>query len=229
MIITLSGQAGAGAREIGQQLAGELELDDVDWQILVDAARRLGVTVGVMADRDERTLTLGERLTNFLHAFLERSAMASAGDPFMSTAGLEVILARTYSEAASEPQDETPYTDDAKYVKTLTAIMKELAQRGNMVVLGRGSQVILKDHPAAIHVLTIAPKDLRIMRYSEREHLNLEVAAKKVAEIDKGRVAFHNKFFKVEVNDPRLYHVVLNTGRINYEKATEMIAALARR
>lgn len=225
-VITLSGPAAAGAREVGQMVAGMLELDYVDREILVDAACRLGVAVGVVADRDERTLTLGERLTNLLRTFLERSAMAGAGDPLMSTGGLEMILARTYAEAASERvEEEGPFMDDARYISTLTAIIKELAQRDNVAILGRGSQVILKDHPDTLHALFIAPRNLRIERYAQRENLSLAAATKQVDEIDKGRSAFHHKFFKVDANDPRLYHLVVNTARLSYEQAAQVIAA----
>lgn len=226
-VITIGGPVAGGAREVGRLVAGMLELDYVDQQILVDAARRLGVSVAAVADRDERTMSLGERLANLLRTFLERSAVAGAGDPLMSTGGLEMILARTYAEAAGERSEEVPFPDDAHYIATVTAVIQELAQRGNIVILGRGSQVILQEHPGAFHVLAIAPQELRVKRFAQRENLSLEKAAKQVAEIDRGRLAFHHKFFKVDADDPRLYHLVLNTGRLSYEQAAQAVASAA--
>ena len=55
-------------------------------------------------------------------------------------------------------------------------LIRELGERGNMVILGRGSQMILADHPTALHVLCVAPQQLRAMRLAEREGIGLEEA-----------------------------------------------------
>jgi glycerol-3-phosphate acyltransferase PlsY len=44
----------------------------------------------------------------------------------------------------------------------------------------------------------------------------------------KGRAAFHNKFFKVDVDNPALYHLVLNTARLTPDDAAQLIAAPCR-
>ena len=56
-----------------------------------------------------------------------------------------------------------------------------------------------------------------------------EEAAKLVHEGDKGRVSFHRKFFKVDVDDPALYHLTLNTARLGAEEAARLIGDAARR
>ncbi|NIR00762.1 MAG: hypothetical protein GTN78_11275, partial [Gemmatimonadales bacterium] len=78
-VVTMSGTIASGAREIGWAAASLLGTDFVDQQLLVDAARRLGVPIDVMADRDERCSSLSERLAAILSEFLERSA--AAGNP----------------------------------------------------------------------------------------------------------------------------------------------------
>src|SRR3972149_4406946 len=64
--------------------------------------------------------------------------------------GLEVILGRTYADLTKEREE--PEISDALYMKTMTAIIRELGDRGNIVVLGRGSQMILRGLPGALHV-----------------------------------------------------------------------------
>src|SRR3972149_1515428 len=163
-VVTMSGTIASGAREIGQAAASLLGIDYVDQQLLVDAARRLGVPVDVMAGRDERCSSFGERLSAVLRGFLERSA--AGGDPLTGAGGLEVLLGRTYADLAKEREE--PEVSDALYMKTMTAIIRELGDRGNIVVLGRGSQMILRDLPGALHVLTLAPQALRIERLAGR-------------------------------------------------------------
>jgi cytidylate kinase len=227
-VVTMSGAAGSGAREVGPLAAELLGADYVDRQIMVDAARRLGVSAEALVERVERSASFGERLANVLRTFLERSAAAGIGDPFTGSGGLEVLLARSYSEMAADVGSSAQELDDALYIKTVATIIGELGETGNIVILGRGGQMILKDLPAALHVLTHAPLELRTLRIAEREQLALEEAGKTVQERDSGREAFHRKFFKVDVSDPGLYDLVIDTSRLPFTVAAEIIATGAR-
>jgi len=220
----MSGTIASGAREIGRAAASLLGTDFVDQQLLVDAARRLGVPVDVMVGRDERCSSLGERLAAVLRGFLERSA--AAGDPLTGASGLEVLLGRTYAEMTLEREE--PEVSDSLYMKTMTAIIRELGERGDIVVLGRGSQMILRDLPGALHVLTLAPQELRIERLADREGISQEEAARRLQDSDRAQPAFYRKFWKVDVNDPTLYDITLETSRLPYEVGAELVVAAAR-
>ena len=224
-VVTVSGTMGSGAREVARLAADILGIDYVDQEILVDAAQRLGVSARVVAQRDEHVQTFGERLASLLRTFLERSAAAGVGDPVMGAGGLEVLLARSYGELTRSAEHEV---DDALYMKTVTTIIRELSQRGDIVILGRGSHLILRDHPGALHVLTLAPLEVRVQRFAEREGLSLQEAAKRVHDLDKSRAAFHHKFFKVEADDPTCYDLALDTSRLSVDVAAELVAEAAR-
>lgn len=224
-VLTLSSQIGAGAIDIGRLTAQQLGIDYVDQQILVEAARELGVPVEAVVTRDERTAGFGERLAHTLRHFLERSAAAGAADPMMGSSGLDVVLGRTYSEAAAESSEEV--TDDA-YISTLTQVVNDLARHDNVVILGRGSQVILEDRPGVTHALLGAPLDYRVAAYAARHGISEDEAAKRVNEGDKGRVSFHRKFFKIDVDDPVHYHLMLNTQRMTAEQAAATLSATVR-
>src|SRR3972149_799794 len=182
-VVTMSGTIASGAREIGWAAAASLGIDYVDQQLLVDAAKRLGVPV-------------------------------------------DVILGRTYADLAREREE--PEVSDALYMKTMTAIIRELGDRGNIVVLGRGSQMILRDLPGALHVLALAPQELRIERLVTREGVSTEEATRRVQDGDRARAAFHRKFWKVDVNDPSLYDMTLETSRLPFEVGVELVVAAAR-
>jgi cytidylate kinase len=227
-IVTMSGTIGSGPREVGRLAAEILGIDYVDRQIMVDAARRLGVSAEALAERDERCTGFRERLANMLRTFLERSATAGLEDPLVASGGLEVLLGRSYAEMGAEVGSSTQELDDTVYMEAVSAIISELGQKGDIVIVGRGSQVILKELPTALHVLTHAPLELCARRIVERDKLTPEEASKAVHESDSGRAAFHRKFFKVDVNDPRLYGLVIDTSRIPYAAAAEIVAVAAR-
>jgi len=227
-VVTISGTTGSGAREVGPLAAKILGIDYVDQQILVDAARRLGVSAEALAERDERCAGFRERLAGMLRTFLERSAMAGLGDPMVGVRGLEVILARSYGEVGAKVDSSAQELDDALYIETVGSIISELGQRGDIVILGRGGQMILKELPTALHVLMQAPLEPRIRWVAERDKLTLEEASKKVHDLDSGRAAFYRKFFKVDMGAPSLYDLVIDTGYLSHTAAAEIVALAAR-
>jgi cytidylate kinase len=154
---------------------------------------------------------------------LERSA-ASGADPLTGGTGLEAILSRSYADMAAEE----PQLSDSLYLKTMTGIIRELAARGDVVILGRGSQMLLADMPRALHVLCVAPRKLRANRLAERDELGMEEAMRRTAESDRARCAFYKKFWHVEVEDPKLYDLTIDTARLSYDIATQVIVAAAR-
>jgi cytidylate kinase len=224
-VVTVSGTSGSGAREVARLAADILGIDYVDQEILVNAAQRLGVSAGVVARRDEHVRTFGERLASLLRTLLERSAAAGVGDPMMGAGGLEVLLGRSYGDLTKSAEQEV---NDALYMKTVTAIIRELGQRGDIVILGRGGHMILRDHPTALHALMLAPMNIRIQRMGEREGLLSQEAAKRLHDLDRGRAAFHRKFFKVEADDPACYDIAIDTGRLSFDVAAQLVAQAAR-
>lgn len=228
LLVTMSGTIGSGAREVGRLAAEILGIDYVDRQIMVDAARRLGVSAEALAERDERCAGFRDRLANMLRTFLERSAAGGVEDPLVGSGGLEVLLDRSYAEMGAEVGSSAQELDDTAYIETVSAIISELGQRGDIVIVGRGSQVILKELLTALHVLTHAPLELCARRIVERDQLTPEEASKRVQESDSGRAAFYRKFFKVDVNDSGLYDLVIDTARLPYTAAAEIVAVAAR-
>lgn len=227
-VITVSGSLASGAREAAQAVAQRLGLDYVDQEILVEAARELGVSVADVEQRDERAASLGERLGAIMRTLMERSASAGSTDP-MSGGGLEMVLARTYGEAAELPS-EAPrgQLDDASYLRTLTSVIRGVAARGDVVILGRGSQAILQHEGDTLHVYVTAPREQRVAALTSRDHIPAEDAERRVKRSDQQRHEFHRRYFKVNVEDPLLYDLMLHAGRLSVATMVELIATAAR-
>ncbi len=227
-IITISGGLGSGAKDIAQAAATELGLDYVDQEILVEAAQRLGVSVSAVESRDERPSSLGERIGAVLRTMMERSAAAGATDP-VTGGGLEMVLGRTYGEAVELPSDAPRgQLDDESYLRTLTAVIKGVAARGNVVILGRGGQAILQHEPEALHVYVTASRQERIDALIRRENINAQEAERRIKYSDHNRQAFHRRFFKVEVENPCLYDLMIHAGRVSPAAAVGLIKLAAK-
>lgn len=226
-IITISGPLGARPREIGARVAEILDIDYLDQAIIVDASKRLGVPVDVMALREEHVTSRGERFAGVLRNFLERSATAGAGDPFIGNTGLEVLLTRSYDELAEAPRAGQGSVDEGRYAATITSILNELASKGNILIAGRGGQVVLKDLPTALHCLCVAPLEDRVSWIMEREHVSQQAATSQAKDHEKGWAGFHRSVFKADVYDNKLYDLIINTGRLPLEATAEAIASAA--
>ena len=224
-VITLTGRTASGAREVGPRVASLLDIDFVDQQLMVQAAQRCGVPLGVVAERDERYGSFRQRVASVINSILERSA-ASGADPLAGPGSLEAVLSRSYAEVGLG-EEEKDFSDQT-YLDTVSAIITELAANGRIVILGRGSQMILADLPRALHVLTVAPKELRYQRFAEREGIDADAAKRRVDENDRAREAFYKKFWKVDVQDPRQYDLTIDTSHFTLDQAAELIATAVR-
>ena len=118
--------------------------------------------------------------------------------------------------------------DEEIYVDVLRKIITEIADEGNAVIIGRGSQYILEDSPDAYHVLITADMKDRIKFMEEKHDLTHEQAVKAVNDDDKRRANLYNKFGQTDYDQPDRYHLVLNTSLLNLDSACEMMCELAR-
>jgi cytidylate kinase len=102
-------------------------------------------------------------------------------------------------------------------------IIAQIADEGDVVILGRGSQYILNDHPDALHILMIDEFDNRVLFLKEHYELSESRAAKVVRGEDRRRKALYQKLGKADYDDPYLYHLVLNMSKLSLEEAKKMV------
>ena len=120
-------------------------------------------------------------------------------------------------------KDERGYLDEQSYLEYLVLIIAQIADEGNVVILGRGSQYILDDHPDACHVLLTGDLDYRIRFITERYKMAENKASQTVASEDRRRASLFKRLGKSNFDDPLLYHLVLNMGRLGMENACDLI------
>ncbi|HEU5393680.1 MAG TPA: cytidylate kinase family protein [Candidatus Methylomirabilis sp.] len=105
----------------------------------------------------------------------------------------------------------------------------DLAREGQVILVGRGGQVLFRDVPHVLKIRIVAPLEARARRVAERQKLDPEAALRIVERDDRDRAARMRYLFDVDWRDPRLYDLVLNTGHLSAESAVEVMVALARK
>ncbi len=226
-VITINGPVGGGPIEVGQMVSQLLDINYVDRMVFAEAAKLVRSPVGALIEKEQRVVRFRERLGRFLQTMLERSAVAGvSGEPYFGR-GIEMLPAETYIELAGDPSSSAQDLNDQAFIEATTSVVRDLARAGDVVIIGRGANMILAGVPGVMHVGLVAPMEVRVETAIQREHFTREEAQRYVEELEQGRVTFFRKFFKVNPFDPSLYHIMLNMGEVQPETAAEIVANAA--
>ena len=221
-VITINGVIGSGTLEVGHMVAQNMGINYVDRYIFSEAARLVGSPIGQMIEKEQRVIPFREKVARFMQTVLERSAVAGAGaEPYFGR-GIEMLPAEAYTELVSDAAS-TSAVHDRAFIEATTSVIKDLAAAGDVVIIGRGSNMILADTPGVVHVGLVAPMAVRIDTMAKREMFNPEEARAYSEELENARLTFYRKFFRINANDPTKYHLMLNIGRISQSTAAEII------
>ncbi len=106
--------------------------------------------------------------------------------------------------------------------KTKKTIL-HLSEFGNVIIVGRGANIILANHPKAFHIRLVASQNYRIGNAMNLYNLSKKDATEFVVKEDQERKNFILKFFHKDINDNLLYHVTINTELINSDEVALMI------
>ena len=161
-VITINGPSGSGAVTIGHIVSEQLEMSFVDRMVTAEAAKIMGKPMGALVDKEQRVVRFRDKMGQFLQNMLERSAMSGvSGEPYFGR-GIETLPPETYMELAGETTATAPKVDDQAFIDATTTVVKDLHQKGNVVIVGRGANGILADMPGVIHVGLLANIDHRV-------------------------------------------------------------------
>lgn len=109
------------------------------------------------------------------------------------------------------------------FTSTVESVIRDFAESDNVIIVGRGGQVILNEWPQTLHLQVIAPLDLRVDRVAQREKIDRETALNRIIASDKARASYIRRNYRVDWLDSRLYDLVINTGKIGYDDAVDLV------
>lgn len=118
--------------------------------------------------------------------------------------------------------------DRRAFITTVESVIRDFAQRDNVIIVGRGGQVVLNEWPASLHLQIIAPLDLRVDRLVKKANLDREAALNRLMASDKARTSYLRRNYHVDWLDSRLYDLVINTGKISDHDAVELVVLAAK-
>ena len=202
MIVTVSRQIGAGGSEIASRVAAALGFRLVDNELIDRVALQAGLSRTYVANREERA-----------PGFLERLVRA---------------LSRSAPELQSAPPDRPPEPEEKSLVAATEKVVADLAAEGRVVLVGRAASAVLSGSHDALHVKIVAPVPLRLARIREADRVDEREAERRLRESDADRARYHRHHYGRDWSDPANYHMVLNTGALGLEGATDLIVLRAK-
>jgi cytidylate kinase len=200
-VITIRGQLGSGAPEIGQLLATRLGYDFVDRQIIAQVAEKVRWNEAGIIEKEMPPGSLIGRV------------MGSLAQAYQLGPGRETIP----YPIVNVPPSDTQYFD------ALRCIVENLAAMGSLVICGRGSQFILKDYQDILHMLLVAPFELRTKRVMQSFNVEEASAKKEISRYDSSRREFIRRYFQADLEDAANYDLVINTASFSYDATVSLI------
>ena len=197
MIITISREYGAAGRAITHGLAEHLGYRLLDEDLPVVVAARLGTSPEVVEGIEYRPVSFGQRLLRSMNA------------------------------AVPEAFQPSPEVDDlhADTQRGIEQLIHEAADAGNVIVVGRLGNVVLKDRPNVLRVFLTAPMVWRVAQIVESLGLTEAAAQAEIARVDGGRRAYARETYDFDWGDPHYYDLVLDVSRFGVEGAMALIDA----
>ncbi len=209
-VITISKEFASGGLEIARNLAERMGYDYFDKEIIREIAERTRVSHQEASGFEEEAhVNFRAHLSRIIDLDIFKRGKADDSEPEIET---------SYDE-----RDKLPYSFDTQgwidsdiYREMICKIISELSQRSNVIIVGRGGQCILNDHPGVINIRIIARMKDRIARLRlDKPDLSEAEARKLIEEMDKRSREYIKFYFKADWDDAKLYDVVINTSRLS--------------
>ena len=193
-IVTISRQYGSGGRYIGENLAKAMGVPCYDEKLIDMVAKESGFAQSFVAEK-------GERMTGSL-LFNIASSLSFANNVFSTNNGVTL-------------QDEIYFTQNR--------IIKELADKGPCVIVGRCADYILREREDCLNVFIHADEESKIERAEKYFNITREEAPAVLKKKDKARANHYKYYTDQEWGIASNYDLCLNSGLIGIEGCVKTI------
>lgn len=181
-IITIEREFGCGGAEIARKLASQLGWKLWDRELTAEIARVANVDPSAVSSCEERVDSRFQRLVKvFWRGSYERSM-----------------------------QLENQTFDPDRMVHVGEQVMRQIAEQGEAIIVGRGAPYFLRDRTDTFHVFLYAPRAEKLRRIQDQGTRERE-AEEMVDTIDRERIEFVKHYFGADWPTRSLYHLMINT------------------
>lgn len=194
LVVTISRELGGGGAYIGHKLAEELDMYYADHDIITRTAEKLSVFLDDVAPHEER-------ITSFWQNFWEKTG-----------------IHEFYSEAVGSFKPTT-----AKIYEAESEVIQQIAKDHSAVIIGRCGFHVLKDYPNLVSIYLHGSIDARAKRLMDVRNITELEAKTQITASDRERALYIKKFTNKNWTDVHNFDLCIDTGKIGFDNATEII------
>ncbi len=202
MLITISRQYASGGAQVASLVTKRLGWRVIGNELIDAVAQRAGIPAEEVQAREDRPPSFVERLG--------RIASAQLPDLFLPAPPM------------GHPIGE------GNLIRVTRSVVCEMAAEGRCVFVGRASAAVLAWREDALHVRLVAGPEFRRQVAVELMGVPEKAAEAVVVRRDANRARYHREYYARDCDDPRHYDLVLNTERLGFEGAADLIVHRAR-
>lgn len=191
--VTISRQTGSGAHVVGEELANYLQAH---------------------SPKDAPPWTLFDR--NLVEKVLEEHNLPERMARFLAEDRISELQDTMDELFGLHPPSWT-------LVRQTADTILHLVELGRVIIIGRGGGIITRNLNCVFHARLVGSLERRLEYVQEYYKLEKKEALEFINREDKGRQRYLKKYFDLEIDDPLLYHVVINTDLIPQKLAARMI------
>ena len=202
-IITIARQTGSGGHEIAERLAEKLNIPLHDKNLVEEAVKELEFED--IGDVDEKYLV--DHLAKFAKGY---HAIFGKGKLY---------------HMIDHSKDDEP-TISEKLYETEAKIIKNLAEMGPCIFVGRCADYVLKDREDVLSVFITAEEEQRVQRMMERREMTHERAVNAIEFADRDRAKYYQAYTKQKWGTPETYDITLSSTALGLDGVVEILAKL---
>lgn len=196
-VITIGRQLGSGGQIIGETLAGQLGISFYDKELIQIASQQSGLGKEFFEQADEKK---GYSIFGGLFGF--RGAIAD--EPFSSY-----------------------YLNNETLFKIQSDVIRDLAEKGSSLFVGRCADYVLKEYPRCLNVFISADMNDRIKRVAKIQNLPAEKARDFIEKADKQRAGYYNYFSNRVWGVAESYDLCINSSALGIDESVAFIREFA--
>jgi cytidylate kinase len=208
-VITISRQYESGGDEIAVSVCKTLGYNYFDKKLMAQVAAEAGLREREIVDFSEDNYKVRTFLERLFGIRRDREMIEKFGHRVDEGIGLKT--------------KEVTELDEIISINLVRDTIRAAYKHGNVVIVGRGGHIILKDYPGVLRVRITAPLPARVGRIRSRQQIDLESTEELIIKRDQDAADYLKRFYNIDWNDPTLYDLVINTLKFDPATATNLI------
>ncbi len=204
-VITISRQYGSGGDEIAQRLCEVLGYQYFDKQLMLQVAGEVGLSEHELVDFSEENY----KVRGFFNRLFAPRTVAQVESWTTGPTGQQELTVSALNEVTC--------------INMIQSTIRAAYKHGNVIIVGRGGQAILRDMAGVLHVRIEATLGARVMRVQAQKGISISEAEALTRNSDQTAAAYLKNFYGIEWDDPLNYHLVLNSGKWGIDASVQII------